>query len=881
MTSENKQLCDSSTLSKLASRLHRHHRPVSLHPHQSPLRPLSWVETQIKDASCETWESFLNKTAAQKNKPQGIKLLYVGNEFGAGHISQAKNLAAAATARGIPTELIDFHRTFAKPRARQPYERAVKKHLDTLSLGTALQLGKEHLSYYLSGIDNSKVKAWADKNKDQAIVVTMPHLRQALKDVDNPVHILHTDPKKWTGVSGSEWFEEGPRVHIGTKATVEDLGGSDERKALRGLPVHPDVLKSQKKTGLMGTKDYNITVSGGALGMEVLPMVRRVLEADLPDNAVIHAVAGKNKKLLRKLERLAKKNPQIHPHGFAPLRGMMREADLNVIRAHGTTFAETVASGKPAVYYTPDPSILDYQGQLTKDTAEYGKETIGNPAAIGLTKLPGAVTNAIHYEERYKRIAERARKRMGDPADVAIRYIMKPRKEYTKSAATVDQADIKMLKQHLKTAKAHKLSRRMKFRGLDVSIETDKGELRHWYDPHKKESGTTKMTHPYGYIRRTKGVDGDHVDVYVGPNEDAKNVYVVHQMTAPDFKKFDEDKCFLGFDNAADAKAAYLKNFDDPRFFGSMTTMPWAEFEDKVRATFEQPKKIAAVKVAGPRWKALQQTAETYKMWKPKLFGALTGGLAGGAAGGAILPGVGAIPGAILGSISGAGLGRAVGGAGRTTRALHAGLTGKVMKPIKIAYLLGAQEAQRDFNKEAEAALGDPMFWQGGQEGMAPEGEAAPAATAEDAALQLPPGIFQGLQMKVNPAGERSTTVKVTPDALQAPDALAGIFQAEPNTKVEMSMPQAGGEGGAAGGGPNDMGIPEGGPVDGAGAMPPEMAGGMPPQMGGKMAYIIAKHAEKTRIERESNPDVDPLYPWNKQTTAERNANKVRSIQGN
>ena len=92
----------------------------------------------------------------------------------------------------------------------------------------------------------------------------------------------------------------------------------------------------------------------------------------------------------------------------------------------------------------------------------------------------------------------------------------------------------------LKTSKAHRLSRRLTFRGLDISIETDKGELRHWFDPHANKSGTTKMTLPYGYIRRTEGVDGDHVDCFVGPDEQAKNVYVVHQMKAPDFKVYDD-----------------------------------------------------------------------------------------------------------------------------------------------------------------------------------------------------------------------------------------------------------------------------------------------------------------------------------------------------
>jgi hypothetical protein len=162
---------------------------------------------------------------------------------------------------------------------------------------------------------------------------------------------------------------------------------------------------------------------------------------------------------------------------------------------------------------------------------------------------------------------------------------------------------------NIKLSKAHQLSRRTKFRGLDVSIETDKGELRHWYDPHNKTKGSTKMSHPYGYIRRTKGVDGDHVDVYIGPKEDAPNVYVVHQMKAPDFKKYDEDKCMVGFETAAAAKAAYLKNFDDPRFFGSMTTMPWTEFEKKVKATFEQPKKIAAFTLPIPSNVTVETTA--------------------------------------------------------------------------------------------------------------------------------------------------------------------------------------------------------------------------------------------------------------------------------
>jgi len=145
---------------------------------------------------------------------------------------------------------------------------------------------------------------------------------------------------------------------------------------------------------------------------------------------------------------------------------------------------------------------------------------------------------------------------------------------------------------NLKTAR-YRLSRRITFRGLQISVETDKGEKRHWYDSHNKEHGTTTMKHAYGYIRRTEGVDGDHVDVYVGPNEDAKNVYIVHQMKAPDFKKFDEDKCMLGFDTLEEAKKAYLAHYNKLGFLGSVTTMPFEEFKEKVMKTYDHPKKIA------------------------------------------------------------------------------------------------------------------------------------------------------------------------------------------------------------------------------------------------------------------------------------------------
>lgn len=129
--------------------------------------------------------------------------------------------------------------------------------------------------------------------------------------------------------------------------------------------------------------------------------------------------------------------------------------------------------------------------------------------------------------------------------------------------------------------KSRKLHKRYKFQGLNISIENKKGSIRHWYDPLKDESGETKMKYDYGYIRLTEGADGDHVDVYVGPDKEAGRVYVVHQ-NHPTTGKYDEDKVMLGFNTADEARQAYMDHYDDPKFFGSIEEYNFLTFTDKV-----------------------------------------------------------------------------------------------------------------------------------------------------------------------------------------------------------------------------------------------------------------------------------------------------------
>lgn len=118
--------------------------------------------------------------------------------------------------------------------------------------------------------------------------------------------------------------------------------------------------------------------------------------------------------------------------------------------------------------------------------------------------------------------------------------------------------------------------------GLDVVVENPVGSIRTWQTPDGK-TGATLMHYAYGYIAGVTGADGDEVDVYLGPDSDPEWAYVVHQLRAPDFVTWDEDKVMLGFASADAAHAAYITQYDDPRFFGGMSQLAIDDFKGKLR----------------------------------------------------------------------------------------------------------------------------------------------------------------------------------------------------------------------------------------------------------------------------------------------------------
>lgn len=140
----------------------------------------------------------------------------------------------------------------------------------------------------------------------------------------------------------------------------------------------------------------------------------------------------------------------------------------------------------------------------------------------------------------------------------------------------VDHDPTEAQKQAGNYAKEH-----ISFQGLPVSIENKAGSVRSGTDGSGKR-WEAHLPADYGYIRRTEGADGDHVDCYLGPDRDSNLVVVIDQHEHKN-KHFDEHKCMLGYKSERSAIDDYVKAFSDGhgrKRMGHVRVMSVESFKD-------------------------------------------------------------------------------------------------------------------------------------------------------------------------------------------------------------------------------------------------------------------------------------------------------------
>lgn len=150
----------------------------------------------------------------------------------------------------------------------------------------------------------------------------------------------------------------------------------------------------------------------------------------------------------------------------------------------------------------------------------------------------------------------------------------------------------------------------IKIDGYDIALENPKGSTRSGKDANGKEWSIT-MKHDYGYIRGTKGTDGDHIDVYLSDNPTAGNVYVVDQIDQQT-GDFDEHKVMYGFDSMDEAVQAYRDQYEDGWKVGNVTEVSREEFKKWVDSSARKTKPFADYKTVKPLDTERTQAGENY-----------------------------------------------------------------------------------------------------------------------------------------------------------------------------------------------------------------------------------------------------------------------------
>lgn len=211
----------------------------------------------------------------------------------------------------------------------------------------------------------------------------------------------------------------------------------------------------------------------------------------------------------------------------------------------------------------------DAQGNVVHEQA-VNPENVPAAAATAAAHAPGGTVETATPEEVQ---ARRAAAQPTHPVDVAAHQAVEP---------TPAQAQAGNFQ------KGH-----LKFHGLDMTIETPKGDIRKGPpDENGQPSWQAEMPGHYGYVKGTKGADGDHVDMTLGENAKAMHdmpteqahkepVFVIDQID-PKTGKFDEHKAMVGYHTQAEAHAAYDKSFSDgsgPTRRGATNEMSFGDFK--------------------------------------------------------------------------------------------------------------------------------------------------------------------------------------------------------------------------------------------------------------------------------------------------------------
>lgn len=259
---------------------------------------------------------------------------------------------------------------------------------------------------------------------------------------------------------------------------------------------------------------------------------------------------------------------------------------------------------------TPIPDLNRIKRQAER---EGGELLILTPkgAAASLSTLPdnssstdkGSISSSENQANEAKSFVSPSPKENENPLDYAERIV--EAKRLHDEELKVDTNPSEAQKEAGNYKKGH-----VKINGFDVTIEQPAGSVRSGKDANGKEWSVT-MNNTYGYIRGTEGVDGDHIDVFLGPDMSSDMVYVVDQVNTDG--SFDEHKVMMGFPSLEDARSAYLSNYEEGwQGLGNITGVTLDEFKKWIDSSTRKTKPFS-------EYRSVKAIEEKTNNAKPKM----------------------------------------------------------------------------------------------------------------------------------------------------------------------------------------------------------------------------------------------------------------------
>ena len=332
-------------------------------------------------------QPYIGKEVLRYEKGKPIVILHTTAARGAGHASQAKNIAKAFRQRGVEVKVIDVEKDFAK--SKQGYNDYVNRYKDVMSgKRTHTSWGLDFAKYHTLGIDR---KALAKElGNAGAVITTASSIRPFIPDTGKAVNVVFSDISQHLPYNrGLDLLNDRDVRFTPDKNMLK--GNPRNTRVLQNVPLDPGLFDSKAPTGLLDPNRFNVTLSGGGTGYDVEKITRQILNSQAREvggkKILFHAIAAnmsqKDPARYQELLRLAEQHPdRLRLHDRVPLANLLSEADLNVLRPSGTTVAEATFARKPMLQIV--------RGGLDSAGNPLLLDSMNSQNAIGVRKQTGA-----------------------------------------------------------------------------------------------------------------------------------------------------------------------------------------------------------------------------------------------------------------------------------------------------------------------------------------------------------------------------------------------------------------------------------------------------------------------------------------------------------